>query len=153
MDSVQIRDKKKRIAIKNGDKVIGEITFNPDNTEMYSKFLDILNVLAAGSKKIKDIKVDDSLIDKKMETIEDFENASEVFGKIKQGLVLSDDLWKETCKNLDDLFGKGVCEYFTQGDSDVELLEPLFEVVTPFFEKARTEKVDKYKRQKLAGHK
>lgn len=145
MGQVQIRNKKVRIAIKDGDKEIGMISFNPDDTQIYTKFVQLIEQLTTGSKSIDNIKFGESELDKKLETLEDFENASALFDKIKQASQLTVELWSSVCKGLDEIFGEGVCQCFTQGDIDPDLLVPLIDAVTPYFKKSRQSKVAKYK--------
>lgn len=49
---------------------------------------------------------------------------------------------------IDNLFGEGIFDLFTQGYQDEVMLDPLFEAVKPFFEEAgkdRQSKVDSVK--------
>lgn len=146
--TVQILQKKIRIAIKDGDETIGEIAFNPDDTRTYKRFLSIIEMAMNGNKEINKIEsgIDKSALDKKFETVEDFENASDVFSKMLTVTNIADESWNELCKGLDEIFGAGVCEAFTGGDMDTELLNPLVDCVMPYFREARQEKAKPYLR-------
>jgi len=143
--AISIKDKFIREAIldENG-KQIGEIKFNPEDTATYTMLINIMEELVAGHKKINEIEIKD--IDQKLETIEDFEKASDVFAKIKLATQTTDDMIDNITKELDGIFGVGTCDLFMQGSRDAELVLPLLNGVLPFFKNARKEKTQKYKR-------
>lgn len=150
MSSVQIIDKKKRFPIKSADgkEVLGEIAFNPYDRRAFEKFIDMYNILMNGEKEARKIEIDPIDFEEEWETFEELEKASTSLNQINQVLKISSRAWIEVCAGLDDIFGKGVCEIFTQGDHDEELLVPLFNKVIPEFQKAREPKTEKYRAKK-----
>ena len=46
--------------------------------------------------------------------------------------------------SLEKILGRDTVECFTGGTHDIELLIPLIEFMTPYIQKSRTEKVEKY---------
>ncbi len=152
MADVKILDKKVRIDVKDAeDNIIGQICFNPDNTQVYSKFLDMMQLLEGKNKEMESIALTDderAALDKDLSTVEDFEAAAGALGKIKMATDLATETVKEACAGLDSVFGEGICDLFMQGDYDVELLEPLINVVVPYFNKSREGKTNKYKAKK-----
>lgn len=145
-NTVQILRKKIRIAIKDDEKVISEIAFNPDDTRTYRRFLDIIEMLTTGKKKVNEIEagITPEDLERKLETIEDFENASKLFEQMKAATNVAAETWEEVCRSLDELFGAGVCKAFTGGDIDPELLTPLIDSVMPYFKKSREGKMKPY---------
>lgn len=163
MEQVQIRSKKVRIAVMDGEKQIGEISFNPDDTRVYSRFAAILRNLTEASKQDKKIdlsKYDDlfELVEgddgtqekqiKGLEEIEDLDKASEYFGMAINRVESASDAYKGVFEELDALFGEGICELFTGGEQDADLLMPLFDAVAPYFQKSRENKVSPFLRKK-----
>ena|GEM_PF-5954691 len=148
MSQVQIINKKIKIAVMDDEKQIGEIAFNPDDDRTYNRFIDLAEILINGKRNIDSIQYDENELNNKLETIEDFENASAILGKMKMALNIADSTLMEVCKGFDEIFGAGVCDLFMQGDHDAELLIPLIDAVTPYFKKVRDKKTGKYRAKK-----
>lgn len=144
LQGVQILKKNICIPIKDGETVLGEIVFNPDDTNLYKRFIALIENLHKGDKAIKGIDL--SGLDFQLETLEDFEKAQSVFDKANEALNVSDEVIDTTCADLNKMFGadKDICAVFMQGSRDMALLEPLFDVVIPYFRKSRQSKVSKY---------
>lgn len=148
MESIQILNKNIKLQIKDGEEAIGVISFNPDDARTYAKFINLVNELSEGKKAVDSIKLSEEELNKKLETIEDFDNSSETFKKILKISEVNEEVWNKTCAGLDEIFGEGVCKCFTGDTVDIELLMPLINFVTPYFNKARKERVGKYKPKK-----
>jgi len=148
LSQVQIINKKIKIAVMDDEKQIGEIAFNPDDDRTYNRFIDLAEILINGKRNIDSIQYDENELNNKLETIEDFENASAILGKMKMALNIADSTLMEVCKGFDEIFGAGVCDLFMQGDHDAELLIPLIDAVTPYFKKVRDKKTGKYRAKK-----
>lgn len=151
MASVQIKDKNVRIPVMDaeGKEKLGEICFNPEDDRTYQKFIDVAQMLREGGKKVKAIEIDEAglkeIQEKELETLDDFEQAMKVFESLGAAVKITAETWDSVCAGLDEIFGAGVCAIFTQGQVDGELLEPLFNAVTPYFRQERNKKVTKYK--------
>lgn len=149
--SVQIRDKNIRIAIKSmdGSEKLGEIVFNPDDNKTYEKFVNLMVALKEGndSAKDNDVTPEDAkkLEENNLETMADLDAALEIVHRMDGAFKATIEAWENVCAGLDDLFGQGVCQIFTQGQMDEELLIPLIDVVSPHFKQSRDKKTSKYK--------
>ena len=128
---------------ENGMK-IGELKFNPNDSRIMYKLSQIITDATNSMNKIKTIGNVADLSNKKLETIEDFENVQSDIEKICKGINIETDLIDRIFTNLNEVFGKETIEIFTGGTQDIELLMPLLEFVMPYVKEARQKNVNKY---------
>ncbi len=123
---------------------IGELKFNPSDSRIMYKLSQIITDATNSMNKIKTIGNVADLSNKRLETIEDFENVQSDIEKICKGINIETDLIDRIFANLNEVFGKETIEIFTGGTQDIELLMPLLEFVVPYVKEARQKNVNKY---------
>lgn len=123
---------------------IGELKFNPSDSRIMYKLSQIITDATNSINKIKTIGNVADLSNKRLETIEDFENVQSDIEKICKGINIETDLIDRIFANLNEVFGKETIEIFTGGTQDIELLMPLLEFVMPYVKEARQKNVNKY---------
>lgn len=123
---------------------IGELKFNPSDSRIMYKLSQIITDATNSMNKIKTIGNVADLSNKRIETIEDFENVQSDIEKICKGINIETDLIDRIFANLNEVFGKETIEIFTGGTQDIELLMPLLEFVMPYVKEARQKNVNKY---------
>ena len=123
---------------------IGELKFNPSDSRIMYKLSQIITDATNSMNKIKTIGNVADLSNKRIETIEDFENVQSDIEKICKGINIETDLIDRIFANLNEVFGKETIEIFTGGTQDIELLMPLLEFVMPYVKEARKKNVNKY---------
>jgi hypothetical protein len=123
---------------------IGELKFNPSDSRIMYKLSQIITDATNSMNKIKTIGNVADLSNKRLETIEDFENVQSDIEKICKGINIETDLIDRIFANLNEVFGKETIEIFTGGTQDIELLMPLLEFVMPYVKEARQKNVNKY---------
>lgn len=123
---------------------IGELKFNPSDSRIMYKLSQIITDATNSMNKIKTIRNVADLSNKRIETIEDFENVQSDIEKICKGINIETDLIDRIFANLNEVFGKETIEIFTGGTQDIELLMPLLEFVMPYVKEARQKNVNKY---------
>lgn len=123
---------------------IGELKFNPSDSRIMNKLSLIITDATSSMNKIKNIGNVADLSNKKLETIEDFENVQSDMEKICKGIDIESELIDRIFANLNEVFGKETIEIFTGGTQDIDLLIPLLEFVMPYVKEARQKGVNKY---------
>lgn len=123
---------------------IGELKFNPSDSRIMNKLSLIITDATSSMNKIKNIGNVADLSNKKLETIEDFENVQSDIEKICKGIDIESELIDRIFANLNEVFGKETIEIFTGGTQDIDLLIPLLEFVMPYVKEARQKGVNKY---------
>lgn len=123
---------------------IGELKFNPSDSRIMYKLSQIITDATNSMNKIKTIGNVADLSNKRLATIEDFENVQSDIEKICKGINIETDLIDRIFANLNEVFGKETIEIFTGGTQDIELLMPLLEFVMPYVKEARQKNVNKY---------
>lgn len=123
---------------------IGELKFNPSDSRIMYKLSQIITDATNSMNKIKTIGNVADLSNKRLETIEDFENVQSDIEKVCKGINIETDLIDRIFANLNEVFGKETIEIFTGGTQDIELLMPLLEFVMPYVKEARQKNVNKY---------
>ena len=123
---------------------IGELKFNPSDSRIMYKLSQIITDATNSMNKIKTIGNVADLSNKRLETIEDFENVQSDIEKICKGINIETDLIDRIFANLNEVFGKETIEIFTGGTQDIELLMPLLEFVMPYVKETRQKNVNKY---------
>ena len=151
----QSRIKRRELKNEKGER-IGELVYNPNDIHVLDKFWAIYDKMNKGSQRQKQLEIelgrlDVDILEKDLETIDEFVRAGKVIEKRGETIKAAIETWDDMTKGLDDIFGEGTCELFTQGYADERMLDPLIEGVMPDFEAAAEERkkhVDKYKRNR-----
>lgn len=134
---------KEDIIDENGNK-LGEIKFNPDDSSIMKALTEILENLNKSIKKIDEYKnIDIKKLDKSS-SLKDFEEASDTIEKLRELFNIEYQTVENAISGLEKVFGKDTIDCFTGGTKDIETLVPLIEFITPYIEKNRKKKVEKY---------
>lgn len=128
---------------ENG-KVLGIISYNPEDTSTYKKLSNILQDLLEISDEVKKISNFPKIPEKEINDMEIFEKYRDNFNKMDQSLNLCDEKIENIKKSIDDIFGKGTSQIVMDNSNDIDLLKPLIEGVLPNFKKSRDNKTKKY---------
>lgn len=134
---------KEDIIDENGNK-LGEIKFNPDDSSIMKALTEILENLNKSIKKIDEYKnIDIKKLDKSS-SLKDFEEASDAIEKLRELFNIEYQTVENAISGFEKVFGKDTIDCFTGGTKDIETLVPLIEFITPYIEKNRKKKVEKY---------
>lgn len=128
---------------ENGNK-LGEIKFNPNDSRIMSKLTKIVNDLSYNLGKLKGMGEIPKIPKDKLETLEDFEEVSDIFKTISTGFKIEEEAVDSVLTDLSEIFGKEAIELFTGGTKDVMLVMPLIEYILPYVKEARKTKMNKY---------
>ena len=131
------------IVNENGEK-IGKIKFNPNDSRIIGKLSKVMNDLKKAMDEINDIGKISDIPKTKLDSISDFEELSKTLEKVTNAISIEENVIASVIDDLSEVFGKETIELFTGGAYDIISLMPLIEFVTPYIEKARKQKVDKY---------
>ena len=124
---------------------LGELKFNPSDTRIMEKLTGIVTMLNNSLKKLDAIKnVDENLLNRDAETLEDFEKTAEVFETLHQGFEIENNYTIEIIDGLKEIFGNETINIITQGTNDVESVFPIFEFIMPYVQQQRAERLNKY---------
>lgn len=134
---------KEDIIDENGNK-LGEIKFNPDDSSIMKTLTEILENLNKSIKKIDEYKNIDIKKLEKSSSLKDFEEASDTIEKLRKLFNIEYQTVENAISGLEKVFGKDTIDCFTGGTKDIETLVPLIEFITPYIEKNRKKKVEKY---------
>jgi hypothetical protein len=134
MDSIKITSGVKRIAINEDEERV--IVFNPTDIVFAEKFYRLLGNF---QDKLKEYQVRSAEI----EAVKDVD---------ENGLPANLDtriaLLREVCEymagQIDYLFGPGTARKIDEGALDLSIYEQFFTGITPFVQKARVEKIERY---------
>jgi len=127
---------------ENGNK-IGELKFNPNDSRIMGKLSKIVKDADAAMKKLKSMG-DMPKLNKRLETLEDFDDAQADIEKVCNAFSLESELVDSVFKDLYEVFGKDTIDIFTSGTKDVQALQPLLDYIMPYISEARSKKVSKY---------
>lgn len=128
---------------EDGNK-LGEIKFNPNDSRIMSKLTKIVNDLSYSLGKLKGMGDIPKIPKDKLETLEDFEEVSDIFKTINTGFKIEEDAVDNVLNDLSEIFGKETIELFTGGTKDVMSVMPLIEYILPYVKEAREIKMNKY---------
>lgn len=134
---------KEDIVDENGNK-LGELKFNPNDSRIMKNLSTVTNEFNNAIKELNKLGNIDKLSLEKLNTIEDFEKASDTFEKIDKSYDIEVKAVDELINRLSEIFGKETIELFTNGTKDAECLLPIIEFIEPYVKKAREGKVNKY---------
>lgn len=128
---------------EKGNK-LGELKFNPNDSRIMAKLSKIVQDLTEALHKVDELGEIQTISDKKLETLEDFEKESNNIQKICKGLDLESSAIGTVFEDLQEIFGSETIDIFTGGTYDIEAIEPLLEFIMPYVKNARAKKVNKY---------
>lgn len=133
--------------LDENQNVIGQIKFNPEDSNIMKTLAEILYDLNNSMKKLNDYKdLDLSKLNELGESssAKDFENASEQIEKTKELFDLEYNVINKSINGLKDVFGEKCINCFTGGTMDINSLVPLINFITPYVKESRSKKVNKY---------
>ncbi len=138
MDEIRIVSGIKRIAIRDeNDEVIGEISFNPSDVNFAERFYGIFHEFQSKNgeyeRKAKEFDAANKLVD---------ENG--IPKHFVDGIAFMREVCEFVYAKIDELFGVGTSEKVFRGAMDIELIGQFFDGITPFIQKARADKINKY---------
>ena len=143
--AIVIKSKKitEDIVDENGN-VMGKISYNPEDTTIYTKLTDIMKDLIEISNEMKMLQEKEQIPNEKITNIEEIDKYKEYFEKMNLSLHKCDEKIENIKIAIDSIFGKGTCDVVMDGSNDIDMLSVLIENVIPNFKKAREGKVNKY---------
>lgn len=130
--------------VDKDNNVIGQIKFNPDDSNIMKTLTEILCDLNNSINKLDNYKDLDLSQLNDNSSLEDFKNASDKIEKTKDIFAMEYNVINKSISGLKDIFGEECINCFTGGTMDIASLLPLIEFITPYVKKSRNEKVDKY---------
>lgn len=130
--------------VDKDNNVIGQIKFNPDDSNIMKTLTEILCDLNNSINKLDNYKDLDLSQLNDNSSLEDFKNASDKIEKTKEIFTMEYNVINKSISGLKDIFGEECINCFTGGTMDIASLLPLIEFITPYVKKSRNEKVDKY---------
>lgn len=123
--------------------VIGKISFDPQDVNVYKKFLSLIELITEKQKVDRQIGDLGDISKENLKSIEDFEKYSVVFQKLDKKLDNYLSMMDEIKKTTDEIFGD-VSSTFSNITASLEPYTELITWATPYFNQGRKEKVDKY---------
>lgn len=130
--------------VDKDNNVIGQIKFNPDDSNIMKTLTEILCDLNNSINKLDNYKDLDLSQLSENSSLEDFKNASDKIEKTKEIFTMEYNVINKSISGLKDIFGEECINCFTGGTMDIASLLPLIEFITPYVKKSRNEKVNKY---------
>lgn len=130
--------------VDKDNNVIGQIKFNPDDSNIMKTLAEILCDLNNSINKLDNYKDLDLSQLSENSSLEDFKNASDKIEKTKEIFTMEYNVINKSISGLKDIFGEECINCFTGGTMDIASLLPLIKFITPYVKKSRNEKVDKY---------
>jgi len=142
MDSLKLVSGKIRLAIENDEgEVTGELSFNPRDQVFAEKFYEVYKKF---SEKQKDYESRAKDLDESMKEVD--ENG--IPKRLTDGLAFTREVCEFMFTEIDGLFGNGTSKTVFGEVIDYEMIGQFFEMITPYFEKARSERMQKYTNKK-----
>ncbi len=136
MDSLDLKTNSKKIAITRDGEQTGVLTFDPSDVIFAEKFY---NLIAEFQAKVKEIEPRAKSLDEN--TAIDTNNLPVNFG---ERIALLREVCEYIRGRIDHLFGMGTSQAAFGDVYDTELIVQFFEGLKPFFQSARTAKIEKY---------
>lgn len=134
--------------VDKDNNVIGQIKFNPDDSNIMKALTEILCDLNIITNKTNEYKKDTDFSElsklNENSSVEDFEKASEIIEKAKNICTMEYDVVNKSIIRLKNILGEECINCFTGGTMDIASLLPLINFITPYVKKSRNEKVNKY---------
>lgn len=126
------------------NNVIGQIKFNPEDSNIMKTLAEILYDLNSSIKKLDNYKDLDLSKLSENSLAEDFENASNQIEKTKELFDLEYNVINKSINGLKDVFGENCINCFTGGTMDINALVPLINFIAPYVKESRSKKVNKF---------
>ena len=133
MDSIRIDTGVKKILINDGPEFI---EFNPNDVSFAEKFYSLISEFEA---KMVEYQARSDEIDANKEV--DAHDIPVNFGAL---ITLMRDVCEFVRERIDHLFGAGTSQKCFGDALNLNMFEQFFDGITPFIQRARTEKVNKY---------
>lgn len=134
MSNININTGEIRLTINGDENRV--ISFNPNDLQ----FIDNLyNLLADFENKEKEYKQRDTEIDKNTEL-----NSYGAPINLKDKIKLVKEICSYMREKIDIVFGEGTSQKAFGNVNTIDMFEQFFEGVTPYIEKARSTKINKY---------
>lgn len=134
MNNISINTGEIRLTINDDEKRV--IAFNPNDLEFVNNLYELLSDL---EKKEKEYKNREAELDKNTGV-----NSYGIPINLKEKL----ELLKETCgymrEKIDTVFGVGTSQTVFGNANTLNMFEQFFEGITPYIEKVRSTKINKY---------
>lgn len=133
----------KNVILDENDKEIGIIEFDPEDANIYKKFLELIDVITEYQNIEAKIGQLENIPDYDLKTIEEFEKYKGVFNKLNQKL---DNYLKmrEDIENItDEIFGN-VSNIFKLISGSLDPYLDLVKWATPYFKEKRENKINEY---------
>lgn len=134
MDSIKIVSGQKRIAINDDPERV--IVFNPSDVVFAEKFYRLLGNF---QQKLTDYE-------KRAESVDAVKDVDD--SGVPVNLEERIGLLREVCEymggQVDYLFGPGTAQKITDGVIDIDIYEQFFTGITPFIQRARQDKIQRY---------
>jgi len=134
MNNININTGEIRLTINDDENRV--VSFNPNDLEFVNNLYELLADLENKEKEYKQKEVE---IDKNTEI-----NSYGVPVNLKEKL----ELLRETCgymrEKIDTVFGEGTSQTVFGNTNNLDMFEQFFEGVTPYIQKVRNVKVNKY---------
>lgn len=138
MDSIQVDSGVKRICINGEPQRV--ITFNAGDVLFAERFYKIYDEIQA---KMREMESRAAVLD--MKNVLD-ENGIPV--NFAEGLAFMRESCEWMCERIDALFGPGTSKAAFDGALSFEMIAQFLEGMTPYIQRARAEKLDKYAAKK-----
>lgn len=126
--------------VDKDNNVIGQIKFNPDDSNIMKTLTEILCDLNNSINKLDNYKDLDLSQLNDNSSLEDFKNASDKIEKTKDIFAMEYNVINKSISGLKDIFGEECINCFTGGTMDIASLLPLIEFIVPYVKKSRNEK-------------
>lgn len=121
------------------DGAENEISFNPNDVQFVNRFYSLMSELDEKQEEYQQAEAE-LLKDDRLDS----------YG-MPQNMQRRLDLMLDVCAymkgKIDDIFGVNTCQKVFGGACTLEMFAQFFEGITPYVEKARTDKVQKYARK------
>lgn len=147
--AIVVKSKKiKEDIIDENGKILGTISYNPEDTKTYTKLTEIMKDLYAMNDEIKKVQNLKQLTSENLNK-ENIEKYRDDINEMNEALNLCDEKIENIKQAIDDIFGQGTSKLIMEDSGDIDMLMPLLEEVMPKFKKARKDKTSKYLDQKV----
>lgn len=134
MDSIKIVSGQKRIAINDDPERV--IVFNPSDVVFAEKFYRLLGNF---QQKLTDYEKRAESVDAVTEV-----DDSGVPVNLEERILLLREVCEYMGGQVDYLFGPGTAQKITDGVIDIDVYEQFFTEITPFIQRARQDKIQRY---------
>lgn len=149
-----LEDKRKRRKIIVDGECVATAVYNPSDPMTYKQIMKIFAILDGRKSNPKDFDLteeEQAEIEKKLETMEDFDIANATFAKLNGAMQATMADIDALTDGVNAMFGEGVCEVLLKYGEKGEYLEKLLEVAFKEVNKERQVVKNKYKAKTQSG--